>query len=194
MVLAVVLAISFAGPAFAQMVTATITGQVEDKSGGILKDADVLAANQKTNVEYPTKSNDSGIYTITGLPVGTYVVQAKAAGMKTTATNAITLEVGQIARVNLQLELGEQSEKIEVVGVNPTLQTETSVVGEVITGSTVTALPLNGRNFVQLTLLTPGVTHTDMQSFSVPGGQSGGRPYVNGQPSRATTSCSTAST
>jgi hypothetical protein len=63
------------------MVTATVTGQVEDKQGAVLENASITAANQKTGVEYPTKSNNAGIYTIVGLPIGTYVVKAEAPGM-----------------------------------------------------------------------------------------------------------------
>jgi hypothetical protein len=183
--LSLLVCVSLASPAPAQTVTAAVTGTVEDKTGAILKDASVVATNQNTGVEYPTKSNDQGIYTITGLPIGTYVIKAGAAGMKSLVTNAITLEVGQTARVNLRLEVGAKAEEIEVVGVNPVLQTENAVVGETITGTTATALPLNGRNFSQLTLLVPGAVTTDPQSFTAPGGtqvnQSGGRPYINGQ-------------
>jgi uncharacterized protein (DUF2141 family) len=91
--LAAALAVGLAAPAAAQNVTATLTGTVEDKSGAVLKDAAVIAANQNTGVEYRAKSNDSGLYTITGLPIGTYVVKAEAPGMKRLVTNAITLEV-----------------------------------------------------------------------------------------------------
>jgi Carboxypeptidase regulatory-like domain/TonB dependent receptor len=183
--LAMLLAVGLTAPAFAQSVTATITGTVQDKSGAVLKDANITAVNTKTQVEYPTKSNSSGVYTIQGLPIGVYTIKADAPGMKSLQTNPITLEVGQTARVNLPLEVGAKTEEIEVVGVNPVLQTENATVGETITGSTASALPLNGRNFAQLTLLVPGAITTDPQSFSKPGGnqtdQTGGRPYINGQ-------------
>jgi hypothetical protein len=170
--------ISMAGPAVAQV----ITGTVEDKSGAILKAASVVAINQKTQIEYPTKTNDSGIYVISGLPVGSYTIKAEAAGMKALQTNAIVLEVGQTAKVALKLEVGTKSEEIEVVGINPVLQTENATVGEVVTGSTVVALPLNGRNFAQLSLLVPGVqTHSPDTFNSTKQNSDSGRPYVNGQ-------------
>jgi outer membrane receptor protein involved in Fe transport len=162
-------------------VAASLTGTVTDNSGAVLKDASVTAVNQKTGVEYPAKSNDAGVYTITGLPSGSYVVKSEAQGFKSIATNPVTLETGQVARVNIKLEVGGVSEEIQVVGVNPILQTENATVGEVISGSTVTALPLNGRNFAQLALLTPGVqTHAPTSFTQVKTGSSG-RPYVNGQ-------------
>jgi outer membrane receptor protein involved in Fe transport len=180
--LALLLAFGLTTPVLAQSVSATITGTVQDKSGAVLKDASVTAINQKTQVEYPTKSNQSGVYTIQGLPLGTYTIKADAPGMKSLQTNPITLEVGQTARVNLPLEVGAKTEEIEVVGVNPVLQTENATVGEVVTASTIVALPLNGRNFAQLALLSPGVQTHSPDTFNSPKQSSdSGRPYVNGQ-------------
>jgi outer membrane receptor protein involved in Fe transport len=167
-----------------QMVTASLTGTVTDATGASLKDAAVTAVNLKTGVEYPARSNEAGVYTVTGLPIGSYVVRAEAGGFKRVTTNPITLEVGQTARVNLKLEVGGVSETVEVAGVNPILQTENAVVGEVVTGSTMVALPLNGRNFAQLPLLAPGAQHHAPDTFTqvkTAAGNQGGRPYVNGQ-------------
>jgi hypothetical protein len=171
-----------AAPAIGQNVSASLTGTVTDNTGAVVRGAAVTAVNRSTGVEYPTHSNDAGVYTITGLSVGSYVVRAEASGFKKVATNPITLESGQVARVNLALEVGGITEQVEVTGVNPILQTENAVVGEVITGSTVVALPLNGRNFAQLTLLTPGVqTHAPTSFTEANPTVSSGRPYVNGQ-------------
>jgi outer membrane receptor protein involved in Fe transport len=171
-----------ARPAIGQNVAASLTGTVTDNTGAVVRAAAVTAVNRATGVEYPTHSNDAGIYTITGLSIGSYVVRAEAQGFKKVTTNPITLESGQIARVNLSLELGTVSEQVEVTGVNPILQTENAVVGEVITGATVVALPLNGRNFAQLTLLAPGVqTHAPTSFTEANPTVSSGRPYVNGQ-------------
>lgn len=178
--LALLLAAGLASPVLGQSITASVTGVVEDNQGGVLKGASVTAVNQKTGVEYPTKSNDAGVYTVTNLPIGTYTIKAEAAGFKTAVTNPFNLETNQIARVPLRLQLGAVTEELEVVGVNPLLQTESATVGEVISGSTAVALPLNGRNFAQLTLLVPGVQSNDPISFTQPGNQSGGRPNVNG--------------
>src|SRR6185295_2067088 len=122
------------------------------------------------------------VYTITGLNIGTYVIRAEASGFKKAATNSIQLESGQVARVPIKLEVGGVTEEVEVKGVNPILQTENAVVSEIITGSTVVALPLNGRNFAQLTLLTPGAqTHAPTSFTDANPTTSSGRPYVNGQ-------------
>jgi outer membrane receptor protein involved in Fe transport len=173
---------SLASPVLGQSVTASVTGTVTDNSGAVLKAAAVAAVNQSTQVEYKTASNDAGVYTISGLPIGRYVIKAEAQGFKTATTNSVTLETGQVARVNLKLELGAVTEQVEVVGVNPILQTENAVVGEVISGTTVVALPLNGRNFAQLSLLVPGVqTHAPDSFTEANPTVSSGRPYVNGQ-------------
>jgi hypothetical protein len=180
------LLLGLAGPAGAQQTTATLTGLVTDSTGAVHADASVVALNQRTGVSYPSRSNDAGNYVITGLPVGIYVVKAEIQGFKAMTTNPITLEVGQTARVDVKLELGDISETIEVVGVNPVLQTENATVGEVISGTTITAMPLNGRNFAQLALLAPGVqTHSPDTFTNVKQNTDSGRPYVNGQREQA---------
>jgi hypothetical protein len=179
--LAIVLALA-ARPAASQNVTASVTGTVTDDTGALVSGATVTATNQATGVEYTATSNDAGVYTITGLNIGTYVIRAEASGFKKAATNPIQLESGQIARVSIKLEVGGVTEEVEVKGVNPILQTENAVVSEIITGSTVVALPLNGRNFAQLTLLTPGAQTHAPTSFTVANPTtSSGRPYINGQ-------------
>src|SRR5262245_54569669 len=112
--LAILLAVGSTSTALAQSVNATVTGTVEDKSGAVVKDATVTAINQKTQVEYPTKSNEAGIYVISGLPIGSYRIKAEATGMKTQQTNPITLEVGQTAKISMKLEVGAQSEELEI--------------------------------------------------------------------------------
>ncbi|MFN2513801.1 MAG: carboxypeptidase regulatory-like domain-containing protein, partial [Pyrinomonadaceae bacterium] len=83
--------------------------------------------------------------------------------------------------MNLQLEIGEITQQVTVQDVAAVLQTESTTVGQVITGETVTSLPLNGRNFQQLTLLVPGAVTPSPSSFtSLSPGAFGGRPYVNG--------------
>src|SRR5271169_4105341 len=176
------LAAALASPVLGQQVLATLTGSVTDSTGAVRSDATVTAKNTQTGVEYPTKTNDAGVYTITGLPIGTYTVEAKAQGFKTTTTNAVPLETAQVAKVNVKLEVGVQTDTVEVVGVSTVLQTENATVGEVISGTTVQQMPLNGRNFSQLALLVPGVQTHAPDTFTSPKQNSdSGRPYVNGQ-------------
>ena len=146
--------------------TASVTGTVTDNTGAVLKAAAVVAVNQAPGSSTRASRTTRASTRSPGLPIGSYVVKAEAQGFKSVTTNPITLETGQIARVNLKLELGAVTEQVEVVGVNPILQTENAVVGEVITGTTVVALPLNGRNFAQLALLAPGVQTHAPDSFT----------------------------
>ncbi len=129
---------------------------------------------------YSAKSNDQGLYTISAVPIGLYVVRAQAQNFRPFQTNAIRLESGQTARVDIMLTVGA-TEQVEVTAVSPILQTEDAVVGEVISGTTIERMPLNGRNFSQLALLLPGVITTEPNSFTEPKNFGAGRPFVNGQ-------------
>src|SRR5438093_1198080 len=166
--------------ASAQTGAGSLTGIVSDQSGAAVPGATVSATNQATNVPYTAVSNETGNYTLTSLPVGTYVVKAELAGFKTAATKPIDVEAKQIVRFDFKLELGAIEQMIEVVGQSPVLQTETATVGEVISGATVTGLPLNGRNTGQLSLLLPGVVSPNPSAFTEIRNFGSGRPYVNG--------------
>ena len=179
--LAFVLALGLQTTAFAQTGAASITGLLTDQTGAAVPRATVTAVNQATNVPYPAVSNEAGNYTITSVPVGTYVVKAEMSGFKTAATKPIQLEAKQIARLDFKLEVGSLEDTVEVTAEGPVLQTESATVGEVISGNTVNSLPLNGRNTGQLSLLLPGVVTPNPQSFvNQSRAFSGGRPYVNG--------------
>ncbi len=172
--------LSLTATSFAQTYTATLTGTVTDPQGASVPDAKVIATNQGTKLEFTAKSSDSGIYTIPFLPVGVYVISAEKSGFKKLASNDIKLEVNQIARVNLELTVGQVSEIVNVQDVAPILQTENVTVGSVITGQTATNLPLNGRNFQSLTLLVPGSITPNPRGMTGAGQGAQGRPYVNG--------------
>src|SRR2546427_2752337 len=166
--------------AVAQTGAGSLTGLVSDQSGATVPGATVTATNQATNVDYTAVSNAAGNYTITSVPVGIYVAKAELPGFKTAMTNPIQVEAKQIVRLDFKLELGAVAEMIVVTGVSPLLQTETATVGEVLSGTTVNALPLNGRNTGQLSLLLPGVASGNPRSFTDIRNTGGGRPYVNG--------------
>src|SRR5882672_2835355 len=167
--------------ASAQTYTATVTGTVSDPQGASVPGVKVVATNQGTKLEYTSQTSDSGVYTIPFLPVGAYVLTVESTGFKKLVSNEIKLEVNQTARIDLQLQVGGVNEVVNVEGVAPVLQTENVTVGQVISGNTITNLPLNGRSFQQLTLLTPGAISVNPNSFTSPQpNNAGGRPYVNG--------------
>src|SRR5215475_6634656 len=164
----------------AQTYTATVTGTVSDPQGAAVPKIRVVATNQGTKLEYSAQTSDSGVYTIPFLPIGVYVLSIEASGFKKLVSNELKLEVNQTARIDLQLQVGGVNEIVNIQDVAPILQTENVMVGQVITGNTTTALPLNGRNFQQLTLLVPGTINPNPGGFNTVGQGAQGRPYVNG--------------
>ncbi len=166
--------------AHAQTGAASITGLITDETGAALPGVTITATNVATNVPYVAVSNEAGNYTVTSVPVGRYTVKAELSGFRTAATPEFTLEARQVARLDLRMLVGTLEETIQVEAAAPILQTETVTVGEVISGSTATTLPLNGRNASQLALLLPGTMTVNPAGFTSVPGQSGARPFVNG--------------
>ena len=121
-----------------------------------------------------------GAYEFRSLIPGTYQVKAELQGFRTATTNAVTLEAKQVARLDLKMVVGQVQESVQVEGISPILQTETTTVGEVISGTTVRTLPLNGRNTAQLTLLLPGTVTYNPRGFTNIGAINSNRPFVNG--------------
>ena len=163
----------------AQTGTATITGLITDQTGAILPGVTVTATNQATNVDYTAITNESGDYTITPVVAGTYVIKAALSGFRTQATVATVLEARQVARLDFKMGVGI-AETVEVSEATPILQTETTAVGEVLSGNTVQSLPLNGRNTGQLALLLPGTVTYNPRGFTNIGSINMNRPFVNG--------------
>jgi hypothetical protein len=159
-VLAIVLCL-FANGAYAQTVTASITGTVTDPSGAVAPNVKVIATNTGTNLTYPTSSNEAGVYNLLFLPVGQYNISAEAQGFKKTILGPFTLEVNQVARVDVHMEIGDTTQSVEIQGIAPILQTESTATGETVTSTHLTEVPLNGRNFASLLLTIPGAISTN---------------------------------
>ncbi|MEN6537424.1 MAG: carboxypeptidase regulatory-like domain-containing protein [Bryobacteraceae bacterium] len=158
-----------------------MTGRIIDPTGAAVAGAAVTAKDVTRGTVWPTTTNGEGIYAFPRIPPGTYDLRIEAKGFKSLVRPAIILELNQRARMDLTLELGAVTESIEVTGAAPMLNTETTIVGSVLSSNTVTNTPLISRNFISLTLLAPGVTTTNPSAMD--NGQrttSGGRPYVNG--------------
>ena len=174
-------------PAHAQEVSAGITGIVTDQSGAVIPGAKISLVEVDRNTSWATQSNESGVFAFPRIPPGAYDVSVEATGFTTIARKGVPLEVNQRARLDFQMEVGAVTEVVEVSGAPPLLQTEKTEVGDVINSKTTTTLPLNGRNFTQLSLLIPGATAPNLGSFT--NGQrssnTGGRPFVNGNREQA---------
>src|SRR5215813_5671466 len=145
---------------FAQTDSGRVRGNVTDPQGAFLPGATVTLTNPETGRSQTTTTDAAGAYNFDVVQRGSYKIQAEQKGFKV-ATAEFTLEVSQVKEVNFQLQLGQSSETVDVSAEVPLIDTESSGTGEVIQGRQVTELPLNGRNFTQLALLTPGVTRGD---------------------------------
>jgi hypothetical protein len=165
----------------AQEVTATISGTVTDQSGAAIAGATVTAKSVERGVTFTAQSNDSGLYRISQLPVGNYDLRVEKNGFQTALFPTFTLVLNQVARVDVEMKVGQVSQTIEVSASAPVLKTETTQVDTVINAATNEALPLATRNYVQLTLLAPGSVTTNPGGFnSGDNVNSGSRPYING--------------
>ena len=153
---ALFLVILGAGPAAAQS-TARVEGFVTDSTGAKLPGVTVTATNTATGLTRSDVSGKSGEYTVTPLPVGPYQIRFELSGFKT-ATVPATLTVGQVARIDMKMELGGVSQTIEVTAAAPVIEKSTSDISTLISSQQIENLPLNGRNFTQLATLVPGVT------------------------------------
>ena len=147
----------FCSPASAQQETATITGIVRDASGAVVPKATVTVTNVQTNISVKTETDGEGAYVIPSLRPGRYFIAAESAGFQKTLRTGITLQVAQVARVDIALQPGQITEAVEVVGGTPLLDSLTSSRGSVVDQRKIVELPLNGRDYNQLALLSPGV-------------------------------------
>ncbi|HEU0122322.1 MAG TPA: carboxypeptidase-like regulatory domain-containing protein [Bryobacteraceae bacterium] len=150
------LALALTAPAWAQQTTATLTGIVTDSSGAPVDGVRVKATSTLTNTVRETTTNDAGSYTLPFLSAGEYTVETMKTGFQSGRVTGLALQVGVTARVDIQIKVGSVSESIDVTATGAQLQTENATVGSVIDSQKIVAIPLNGRNFIQLAQLIPG--------------------------------------
>src|ERR1700722_14172758 len=144
--------------AVAQLPTATILGQVKDASGAVVAGAKVTARNVDTSQTRTTVTGDDGSYRLDALPVGSYEITAEKTGFKTEVQTGLTLTVAQEAVANFSIQVGEMSQTVAVTAEAPLVSTTTSSLGGLVDDQRIADLPLNGRNYNDLTLLQPGIT------------------------------------
>lgn len=169
-----------------QQVTAAITGVITDPSGAPIANASVTATDTQRGTTWTTQTNDAGAYNLPRVPIGTYNVRVESRGFQTALRSAITLDVNQTARVDVQMTVGQVSETVEVTAAAPTLQTDQTLLSTVIDSKINVSLPLATRNYVQLTLLAPGSVNPNPSTLTSPQGPGGsGRPYINGNREQA---------
>ena len=150
----------------------TITGTVTDPTGAAIPEAEIAIRNVDTNFTREMRTGTSGVYTLSSLPPGTYELRASAKGFQTIQIQDIKLDVNATRRVDVNMNVGAVTEVIRVEAAAPLLNVENATTGAVIESKRVTELPLNGRDFQQLQLLTPGSVSTT--NFQTGAGLSGG--------------------
>jgi hypothetical protein len=156
-ILAVACLLVAALPASAQFDTATVVGTVKDNSGGVIPGATVTLTNKDTGVTTVRVTEANGSFEFITVRIGRYKVTAELQGFSTAVADNIQVTVGARQRVDLQLSPGQLSETVQVVGTSPVLETDSSQRGQLITGRQAVELPLNGREYSALALLSPGV-------------------------------------
>ncbi len=143
--------------ASAQAVTGTIIGRVTDTSGAVVPGVTVTLTNTGTKLTRVVTTDQDGEYSAPSLPTGTYTVTAEISGFKTVTMSDVELGVDQRVRIDLKLEVGALAESVTIAAESPLVQTSSSELGTTVTNKQIEALPLNGRNFVNLTRTVPGV-------------------------------------
>jgi outer membrane receptor protein involved in Fe transport len=167
---------------FAQLPTGTILGVIRDPTGALLPGASLTVRNAGTGVTRTVVTDETGAYRVPALAVGRYDITAELPGFKTSVQRGVELEVTQEAVVNLTLEVGTTSQRVEVVAEAAQVETTTSSLGGLVNESKISQLPLNGRNFIDLSLMQTGVSWQPQTSSSPPAGTGGTKFSSNGAP------------
>ena len=173
-------------------ITGSISGVVTDASGAVVAGAQVVVIDTQTGVKTTVTTDAKGFYSLPALPVGTYDLEVSQTGFKTYRKTGLVIDANAALRDDATLTVGTANEKVEVTTDSVHVETESTQMGEVITGKTMTAVPLNGRAFTDLLALQPGVSPytssdrggTGMAGINdrpVDGGLNAGSQSVNGQ-------------
>ncbi len=155
--LAAFLVALIAAPVVAQRITASIRGTVTDQTDAVIAGAKVTVKNEDTGLTRTSATNADGNYSFSELPVGSYRVEVEQAGFKSAVRSRVTLNVADTRAVDVKLETGNLSEVVDVEVAAVAVKTVGADISGVVTGEQARELPLNGRNFMQLTFLQPGV-------------------------------------
>ncbi len=174
----------FVARVYAQTTNGLVTGVVSDPTGAVVLGAEIGVTNEDTGLQRTTTTNESGIYVVPQLAPGTYTISAKAHGFAIQKRENVRLDVNQSVTLDFKLSTAAISQTIEVHVAPPLLNTTSATLSSVIGHQETVDLPLNGRQFTQLSLLTPGVAPVEQSqqiSDTVRIGGGGISPSVNGQ-------------
>jgi hypothetical protein len=172
------------GPLWGQTTNGAMNGTVTDPSGSAVGGVQVQVTNKNTGTQRAVTTSDNGAYTVPQLPPGTYDVSVQKCGFASENRSGVQLLVNQSATLDFKLSLASVSQSIEVTAAPPQLNTTNATLGDVVQHQQIVDLPLNGRNFTQLTLLTPGAAPQEsgqQGGFTIKLGAGAISPSVNGQ-------------
>src|SRR5579863_5393838 len=145
--------------------TASLNCTVTDSTGATVPKAQVVAKNQATGVESSTQTDNAGAYSFPSLPIGIYRIEVTATSFEKSVLTDLKLDVATAITQNIQLKVGEVSESVLITAESALVETSTTSLGQVIDAKTVQEIPLNGRHFVDLSLLTPGTITPPQNGF-----------------------------
>ena len=174
----------------AQVASGSILGVASDTSGAVVANANITCTSVETGVARKATTDSTGAYLFAALPVGNYDLEASSQGFRTEVRKGVTVTVGASVAVNFTLAVGTQEQKVEVTAEAPQVDTTDASVGGLVSETAIRSLPLNGRDWLQLATLQPGVTGGIGQSSVTGGGRAatgngvflsiaGGRPTDN---------------
>jgi hypothetical protein len=170
-------------------ITGSISGVVTDNTGAVIAGASVIATNTLTSVQTTGKTDVKGFYVLPTLAVGTYDLEIKQTGFKIYRQVGVVIDTNSALRIDAILAVGTISEKVEVSTNSVNVETTSTQMGQVIEGAKITSVPLNGRNYIDLLTLQPGVSpykNDDTTSgvgidpTTLSGDQTNGTQSVNG--------------
>ena len=164
---------AFACQLLGQTSTTQLSGTVTDSTGATVPGATVISTNEATGLTYKLTTTDAGLYAFPSIPVGAYTLSVEKTGFKRFQRTKIALQINSPANVNATLDLGSATETIQVEATAEALQTTGATLGNVIERKSIEALPLNGRNPLNLLIYEPGVVQRSGGTISVNGSRTG---------------------
>jgi hypothetical protein len=165
--------------AFAQQGTAALNGSVTDSSGLAVPAAKVVAVNSATNINYTAETNEAGLYNLPAIPAGTYQMTVTKDGFQQAVRPNIELHVSDVITLNFPLTVGSLTQTVTVDTSTPMVETTASSLGGLVNDAQIADLPLNGRNYIDLSLLQAGVQQNTSTTTQI-GGMAGTTYSVNG--------------
>src|SRR5262245_13389582 len=172
------LCLSLAVSVEAQIGSGTLVGNVVDDAGAAVPGAAITITAPGTRLTRTAVTDQAGSYRVPGLQPGSYQVRIELNGFRTLTREGVRVTTGETVRLDLRLEVGQLSEGVTVTADAPLLRSETSGLGHVIDHRRVVDLPLNGRSFISLASLVPGIALPPPPAAPLPR-INGGRPRTN---------------